>query len=234
LSDDPDDPDSADAVNTGAVVDRANGFERHEMPASPEPPPSKEELPAPAATTALPAAAEASPPTAGGAKQPAPKQKKRRWRVVKRWLSVSAVGAAAAAALICVHSELRIKGPFDVLPVRNADVRAVVEGLVSEVVVEEGQAVQEGDPIAHLFDRDVLAELKKTEAAIEETQAKLRLLVAGPRAEEIDQARIEVAKDAEAITFATSRLDREKTLFEEKLVPNRSWRTARQISPSEK
>jgi HlyD family secretion protein len=64
----------------------------------------------------------------------------------------------------------------------------------------------------------VLAELKKTEAAIEETQAKLRLLVAGPRAEEIDQARIEVAKDAEAITFATSRLDREKTLFEEKLV----------------
>ena len=53
---------------------------------------------------------------------------------------------------------------------------------------------------------------------IAEGKAKLRLLVAGPRPEEIEQARIEVAKNAEAIEFAISRLERDKELFAEKLV----------------
>jgi HlyD family secretion protein len=105
-----------------------------------------------------------------------------------------------------------------VLPVRNADVRAEVEGIIEEICVDEGQTVQRGDLIARLGDRDLQAELHKTEAAIEEAQAKLKLLVAGPRLEEIEQARIEVAKDAEAVTFATSKVARFKTLYDEKLL----------------
>ncbi len=155
---------------------------------------------------------------AGSAKPVAPKKGKGGARVVKRLLRLAFLGGATAAALIYLHPELRIKGPFDVLPVHNADVRAGVEGLIEEICVDEGQTVHQGDLIARLFDRDARAELQKTEAGIEEAQAKLRLLVAGPRPEEIEQARIEVAKDAEAITFATSRLDRDKTLYEEKLV----------------
>src|SRR5262249_16367063 len=107
---------------------------------------------------------------------------------------------------------------FDVLPVHNDDVRAGAEGIIEEIYVTEGQTVQQGELIASLFDRDVRAELQKTEAAITEAQAKLRLLVAGPRAEEIEQARIEIAKDKEAILFATSRLERDTKLFGEKLV----------------
>jgi multidrug resistance efflux pump len=137
---------------------------------------------------------------------------------VKRLLSATALGSVAAVALLYLHLELRIKGPFDVLPVQNADVRAAVEGIIAEISVQEGQTVREGDVIARLFDRDLRAEIKRTKAAIEETEAKLKLLVAGPRLEEIDQARIEVTKDTEATAFATSRLERDKLLFDEKLV----------------
>ena len=84
--------------------------------------------------------------------------------------------------------------------------------------MDEGQTVQKGELIARLVDRDMQAELHKTEAAIDEAQAKLKLLLAGPRVEEIDQARIEVAKDAEAVTFATNKVERFKTLFDEKLL----------------
>ena len=121
-------------------------------------------------------------------------------------------------ALVYLHPELRIVGPFDVLPVHNADVRAGVEGIIEEICVDEGQTVHQGDLIARLFDRDARADLQKTQSAIEEAQAKLRLLVAGPRSEEIEQARIEVAKDTEAVTFTTSRLKRDKALYEERLV----------------
>ena len=206
---DPDDPDSADAPD---------GFEAHETSAPAELLKPEEGWAARSAKTpetpedsGLQYAAESAKPTA-------PKKRKGGARVVKRLLWLAFLGGATAVALVYLHPELRIKGPFDVLPVHNADVRAGVEGIIEEICVDEGQTVQQGDLIARLFDRDARAELQKTEAAIEEAQAKLRLLVAGPRLEEIEQARIEVAKDAEAITFATSRLERDKTLYEEKLV----------------
>ena len=153
-------------------------------------------------------------------KSPEPIKKNRmkmpRW--LTRLLKLIVIGGATAVVLIFVQMDLKIKGSFDVLPVHNADVRAGAEGIIEEIHVTEGQTVQPGELIASLFDRDVRAELQKTEAAIAEWKAKLRLLVAGPRPEEIEQARIEVAKDAEAIQFATSRLDRDKELFAGKLV----------------
>ena len=77
---------------------------------------------------------------------------------------------------------------------RNADVRTEVEGLVAEVSVREGMKVQQGDLVARLSDRDVTAELRKTEAELAEKQATLRMLRVGPRPEEIAVAREEIAK----------------------------------------
>jgi multidrug resistance efflux pump len=210
---DPDDPDSTDAD----PVQPAGGSESREQQsaeqttavAEAEVPPAKSE--ATAASESAPAVPTA-PPTSSS------KRKRRRWRAIKRGLGFLVLGGTAAAALFYIQAELRIKGPFDVLPVKNADVRAAVEGLIAEVTVQEGQAVQEGELIARLFDRDVRADLTKTEAAIEETQAKLKLLLAGPRQEEIEQARIEVDKDVEAINYAVLRLDRDKALLEGQLI----------------
>ena len=139
-------------------------------------------------------------------------------RVLKRLLTLLVLGGAATLVLLFVRVELKIKGAFDVLPLHNADVRAGAEGIIQEIHVTEGQTVREGELIASLFDRDVRAELEKTTAAIAEAKAKLRLLVAGPRPEEIEQARIEVAKSAESIQFAKSRVERDTKLSAENLV----------------
>ena len=207
---DPDDPASAD--------DAPDDFEARGAPLLSEPLKPEDGLAARAANTPGTPEGSGSPYAMESPKLTTPKKRKERARAVKRLLGLAVLGGATSLALLYLHPELRIKGPFDVLPIHNADVRAGVEGLIEEICVDEGQTIHQGDLIARLFDRDARAELQKTQAAIEEAQAKLRLLVAGPRPEEIEQARIEVAKDAEAVKFATSRLGRDQTLYEEKLV----------------
>ncbi len=105
----------------------------------------------------------------------------------------------------------------------NADVRAEVEGIVEEVFVKEGDGVHPGDLIARLSDRDNLAELRKTEASIEESRAKLRRLEAGARPEEIDLARATVAKAEERVNYANNTLERNKPLYEQKLLSQQDF-----------
>ncbi|MBI4610349.1 MAG: biotin/lipoyl-binding protein [Candidatus Rokubacteria bacterium] len=93
--------------------------------------------------------------------------------------------AAGLAAIFLVRMELRIGGELTVLPIHNADIRAEVEGLIEEIYADEGALVRRGDPIARLADREYRAELRKLEAEIDEKRAKLKMLSAGPRPEEI-------------------------------------------------
>jgi len=104
-----------------------------------------------------------------------------------------AVALAAAAALLFLgRMELKVSGEFKVFPARNADVRAMVDGLVEQVYVEEGQHVRAGDVLVRLSDRDYRAELGKVDADIAEKRATLKMLRAGARREEIELARQEV------------------------------------------
>jgi putative peptide zinc metalloprotease protein len=104
-----------------------------------------------------------------------------------------AVALAAAAALLFLgRMELKVSGEFKVFPARNADVRAMVDGLVEQVYVEEGQHVRAGDVLVRLSERDYRAELGKVDADIAEKRATLKMLRAGPRREEIELARQEV------------------------------------------
>jgi putative peptide zinc metalloprotease protein len=126
--------------------------------------------------------------------------------------------AALLAGLFFGHMELKVSGSFVVAPLHNADVRAEVEGIIAEIYVAEGDAVDKGAPIARLSDRDYRAELRKTRADIEARQAQLDLLKAGSRPEEISLARTQVAKAEERVKYARSRLARDKLLFEQRLV----------------
>jgi multidrug resistance efflux pump len=205
-SDDPDDPDPAESSDANVT------------PRPSEPIETADGLAARPANGADSGEGSGSAREAEFASSATHRNRKQKVRALTRVALLAALGGATVVALVYLHPQLKIKGPFDVLPVRNADVRAEVEGIIEEICVEEGQTVQKGELIARLMARDAQAELQKTEAAIAEAQAKLKLLVAGPRPEEIEQARIEVAKDAEAISFAASKVGRFKTLFEEKLL----------------
>ena len=82
--------------------------------------------------------------------------------------------------MFLVKMDLRISGEFHVFPSRNMDVRTEVEGLVTEILVKEGDTVTKGTVIAKLSDRDSRAELAKTRAEIAQLDAKRQMLQVGP------------------------------------------------------
>jgi putative peptide zinc metalloprotease protein len=127
---------------------------------------------------------------------------------VNKWvkrLIWSCILAAGITALFVCRTDLRIAGPFLVLPVHNADVRAEVEGILQEIYVDEGDSVKKSAPIATLSDRDYQADLRKIKAEIQEKQARLNLLKAGARPEEIEVAITVASKAEERLRYATNR-----------------------------
>jgi len=136
-------------------------------------------------------------------------RRSRSWRPRLFWLAL----AAAVAVFIAVgRMELRVAGPFAVLPVQNADVRAAIEGIVEEIRVTEGDRVRVGDVIARLSDRENRAELVKTAAEIEQVRARLRLLRAGTTRDSIALARAAVDRARDQLRYARARLERNKML----------------------
>jgi multidrug efflux pump subunit AcrA (membrane-fusion protein) len=134
-----------------------------------------------------------------------------------------ALAAGAAVALVRGHAELRVAGPFSVLPIDNSDVRAAVDGVVDRIYVHEGDYVREGQPVARLIDIDTRAALEKTEAQLAEADAKLRMQVAGPTANEIDVAKATVTKAEDNLKYAQIRLAMAKKVFDENLLSRKEY-----------
>ena len=149
---------------------------------------------------------------------------------MKRLASFAIVSAIAAAALYFVKVDFRIGGEFRILPIHNAEVRAEVEGIIEEIVHDEGDVVNAGDLIARLSARDYRAELEKIGAQIAEREAKLKILKTGARLEEIELARTTIAKGEERSKHAQTLLDMEKLLFEQKLSSKKDYETAAEIA----
>jgi multidrug resistance efflux pump len=133
------------------------------------------------------------------------------WRPGRR-AQVAILAAGLLVLSYLVRLPLRVSGEFEVLPAGNADVRVEVEGIVEEVYVEEGARVIAGQPIARLSDRQALSRLRMVEAEIGEKRARLGLLRAGPRREEIDVARLAVAKAEDRLRFSRAELERVRAL----------------------
>jgi putative peptide zinc metalloprotease protein len=146
------------------------------------------------------------------------RSKSRFTRRLLGFLKLAVLGGGAAAILLFVHCDLRVPGDFNVLPVRNADVRAEVEGIIEEVTVREGQFVQAGDLVARLSEHELRAELEKNKAQIEETRARLKLLEAGARSEEVQLAQVAIARSEEQLKFRRDRAERDRKLYEEQLL----------------
>jgi multidrug resistance efflux pump len=102
------------------------------------------------------------------------------------------LAAVVVPALFLVRAELNVSGEFTILPGHNADVRPQVAGIIEQIFVDEGTYVRAGDPIARLAGRDYRAELRQTDAEIDEKRARLKMLSAGATRQEVDLARAEV------------------------------------------
>ncbi len=142
------------------------------------------------------------PPAADGPLAPSA----RRVRNPRR-KAILALLALIGAALFFVHVELTVSAPFTALPIRNAEVRAEVEGIIEKVLVNEDDRVSQGQEIAQLSDRHWRSELDKVSAEVAATAARLKMLQTGPRPEEIELARREVATSNARWQRARDQLD---------------------------
>ncbi len=151
-------------------------------------------------------------------------------RRVKRLVKLTAVLALIAAGLYFIKTDFKVSGEFTILPIHNADIRAEVEGIIEEIVHEEGDVVKAGDLIARLSDRDYRAELEKVKAEFAEKDARLKMLKAGARAEEIELARTTVEKGQQRVKHSKSLLEMERTLYEDKLSSKKDFETAAEVA----
>jgi multidrug resistance efflux pump len=125
--------------------------------------------------------------------------------------------------------QLRIAGPFTVLPKQNADVRSAVVGIIEEIYVNEGDEVKAGDLIARLSDFDLRADLLKTEAQVNQTRANLKLLETGPSEDEIEVAHAAVLKAEGRLKYAQGRFARDKNLFEQNLLSRKEFEDTQEL-----
>jgi multidrug efflux pump subunit AcrA (membrane-fusion protein) len=94
-----------------------------------------------------------------------------------------------------------IVGDGRVVPVRSAELSLPVGGIVDEVLVREGDTVQEGDLLARLDSAQQQVAVAQTQANLQSAQAQLDETKAGARAEEIAAAEA-------ALAAAQARYDR--------------------------
>jgi multidrug resistance efflux pump len=96
----------------------------------------------------------------------------------------------------------------------NIPVGTTVPGIVDKVFASIDQKVKTGDPLFHIDDRDLQAELVGREAAVAATKAQLDRLKAAPRAEDIPPARASVEEAKAKLEDARAAYRRTKHLFD--------------------
>jgi multidrug efflux pump subunit AcrA (membrane-fusion protein) len=94
----------------------------------------------------------------------------------------------------------------------EVDVCAQIAGLLAEVRVQDGEAVNEGDILAILEGGREAAELEVARAAVELARARLVQIQAGNGQEEIDEARFELESIEALLAYETASLERARKL----------------------
>ena len=130
-----------------------------------------------------------------------------------RRLLYLAILAAIAVVLWFVHYPLYVTEECIVLPMHRVEVRAQIDGLISDIYVDEAAKVTAGQVIARFEDRDIRASLLQAKADLDRLTANLLKLQRGSRKEEIARADAVVATRVQDLHYAKIELDRREKLL---------------------
>lgn len=133
-------------------------------------------------------------------------------RHLKICLAVPTLGAIGA-----VPYPLYVIETCAVLPARRVEVRARVEGILVETLVDEGSKIEKGQVIARLEDRDLEMSLNRAYAEADRLRAVVAKMRTGSRAEEIARGEAVVSARSRALDFADVAAERQGALFAEHL-----------------
>lgn len=136
---------------------------------------------------------------------------------------------AAIAAACYWQFYLRNKGRSAELVIYgNVDIREVnlgfrVSGKIKEVPKDEGDAVKTGEVVARLDDEPYKRQVEEAKGQVASLKAKLDLLKAGYRKEEIDQSRAAVEERKSALDNAALLFNRRKELLQQKVASKQEY-----------
>lgn len=151
---------------------------------------------------------------------------KQPWKMSrKRWI-VAAV--AVVVALVPYHYEP--SGSFEVLPGDRADVRALIDGDIREVMAQEGDMVKAGDVLVRLDDAAARAGLAGAQAERARLQSELTVAKKGAKQEEIEVARQKVAVSRKTHEVARAQAQRLQDAYKRKSVTAQDYERARGAS----
>jgi multidrug resistance efflux pump len=142
------------------------------------------------------------------------KMLKTRWFRVAAWLCIL-VGVPAALCLIPMDDS--VTATFKARPAVRLEVRAPVSGFLQEVRYDEGDRVKLGELLACIEIPDLSSKIAQKRAEEQEADAKLKLLIAGSRPEEIAEQRDKVARAKEWIELAKHELKVKQVALKEEL-----------------
>ncbi|WP_126146987.1 efflux RND transporter periplasmic adaptor subunit [Synechococcus elongatus] len=91
----------------------------------------------------------------------------------------------------------KVTASGSIVPIRTVNLSPKTAGLLVEVLVEQGQKVQQGQLIARMDNRELRAQQLQARAALAAAQAQLQVLRNGTRPEVLDQGR-EAIRQAQA------------------------------------
>jgi HlyD family secretion protein len=111
------------------------------------------------------------------------------------------------------ESDRAIKGS-GIIEITEVDVAFEVPGTIKERYVEEGSLLDKGEPIARVDDREYRLLVDRATAAKAAAEARYRLVLKGPRAQEIDQALAAVEAADSDFTTSQREFDRIRALYE--------------------
>jgi multidrug efflux pump subunit AcrA (membrane-fusion protein) len=125
--------------------------------------------------------------------------------------------ATVVGLLWLVRVEDRVGGSFQFRPVVRAEVRAPVAGFLRAVAVEEGTPVAAGAVVARLEVPNLASRIAQKQAEVREAEARLRLVAAGPRPEEVEAQRRRVDRANSWCEQAERNRERARQTLEEEL-----------------
>jgi HlyD family secretion protein len=114
---------------------------------------------------------------------------------------------------------LQISANGTIVPIQTVNLSPKTSGRLAELLVEQGDRVQQGQIIARMESQELEAERQQAQANLEQAQANLSLFQAGTRPESIaqasaaaDQARAQVTEAQTRLNLASQRAQRNRML----------------------
>ncbi len=97
---------------------------------------------------------------------------------------------------------LRISASGKVVPIQSVNISPKQPGVVTQLYVEQGDKVQQGQILARMDASDIEAQILQARANLAQSQAQLAQARAGSRPQEIDQAKARLAQAQEQLREA--------------------------------